>query len=566
MGDETTRLMVLMLTDIVGSVRTKHDAGTTAYASMLEKHDALCRRAVATEEGAVLQDIGDGLLASSPKASIAARAALRLQSDLHGERFDPPLRVRVGVHVGEVTHIGSDDAATPKLVGLAIDLTARLADLACPGQILLTRAAHDDAFQFVREDPSEGPAPRPIRWRAHGRYRLKGAEEPMEIYEVGAEGLAPLKAPPDSDKARRIGVAPRRFAALLAALLALAGGIALWTARTADPETASEKSARDAAHDEDRTPPPTVRAKLRRSLSGHGDTVWAVAFDPDSAKLASASSDRTVRLWSVASLEDPIVLQGHADSIHAVAFSPDQPLLASAGKEKSVRLWNTRNGEALGTLEGHTDAVGALCFRPDGSVLATGSNDKTIVLWDTAERRTMRTLQGHTDTVWAVCFSPTGHTLVSAGKDRSVRFWDPVSGQNLNTGREFTSWIFTAAFSRDGQTIATGSHETIKLWDAETGRVRHRLEGHTGNVYAVAFSPDGKLLASGAKDGTLRLWDVRSGTPTQTLDGHEGPVHGVAFSPDGKLLASASKDKTVGLWELQAVPKPQPVRTTARPQ
>jgi serine/threonine protein kinase len=77
--------------------------------------------------------------------------------------------------------------------------------LAIGGQILLTRFPFDEARHFMREHPAISGSETPkLRWLAHGPYLLKGRDEPMEIFEVGAENLAPLMPPPDSEKAKRV--------------------------------------------------------------------------------------------------------------------------------------------------------------------------------------------------------------------------------------------------------------------------------------------------------------------------------------------------------------------------
>src|SRR6185437_15965633 len=72
------------------------------------------------------------------------------------------------------------------------------------GQILLTRGAFDIARVNIREHPGSDGAERPrLRWMAHGPYLFTGTDEPLDVFEVGAEGIAPLREPADSPKARR---------------------------------------------------------------------------------------------------------------------------------------------------------------------------------------------------------------------------------------------------------------------------------------------------------------------------------------------------------------------------
>jgi serine/threonine-protein kinase len=113
--------------------------------------------------------------------------------------------VRIGIGLGEVALVGEEPDGSAKVVGLAADLTARLMGLASGGQILLSRAVFDQARQFVRGHPRlPGNAAIPdVRWAAHGSYLMHGHDDPIDVFEVGAEGIAPLTPPPDADKARR---------------------------------------------------------------------------------------------------------------------------------------------------------------------------------------------------------------------------------------------------------------------------------------------------------------------------------------------------------------------------
>jgi WD40 repeat protein len=119
---------------------------------------------------------------------------------------------------------------------------------------------------------------------------------------------------------------------------------------------------------------------------GHDGVIRAVTFAPDSRRLASCSSDRTVRLWQIDS-GDCQVLRGHTDEVFAVAFHPDGTRLATAGRDRVVWLWNLARGEEVARLQGHTNYIWSLAFSPDGATLASGSGDFTVRLWDTAPLR-----------------------------------------------------------------------------------------------------------------------------------------------------------------------------------
>src|SRR5262245_60638683 len=119
-----SRLMVLMFTDIVGSVDLRRRVGDSQAAAIIQKHDELFRYTVGAFPFAeILKDLGDGFLARFAGASDAVHAALHFQHALaHASKDGAPLKVRIGLHLGEVSEMETEaDTGKPKLSGLAVD-------------------------------------------------------------------------------------------------------------------------------------------------------------------------------------------------------------------------------------------------------------------------------------------------------------------------------------------------------------------------------------------------------------------------------------------------------------
>jgi hypothetical protein len=127
-----------------------------------------------------------------------------------------------------------------------------------------------------------------------------------------------------------------------------------------------------------------------------------------------------------------------SEPVNAVAFSPDSRWLATASEDKTARIWETSSGEQLHSLT-HTGEVRSLAFGPDGSWLATGSG-KTVRIWDTRSGKQVQTIALPQDIsgVQAVVSSPDGRWLATSFFD-SMRIWDAHSGKQIRiTARD--SW------------------------------------------------------------------------------------------------------------------------------
>ncbi|MFE7273676.1 hypothetical protein [Streptomyces sp. NPDC057623] len=300
------------------------------------------------------------------------------------------------------------------------------------------------------------------------------------------------------------------------------------------------------------------------------DPSLSAQLDLVAHRLRPDDEDTTSRLISIVNAPLATPLRGHTGAVYLTTFSPNGKLLATASYDRTVRLWNVADPERpqpLGKpLTGHKSWVSSAVFSPDGRTLASAADDGTVRLWDVRDpgrpRPLAAPLTGHDGTIYLVAFSPDGRTLASVGEDRTVRLWDvadPERPRALATLTGAGAAVRSVAFSPDGRTLAAGGDDdTIRLWDlADRGRPEKlsELTGHTGLVHSVAFSPDGRTLASGSSDDTIRLWDVtdpRRGTQLGApLTGHTGPVWSVAFNPAGTMLAAASADSTASLWNVR---------------
>jgi WD40 repeat protein len=120
-----------------------------------------------------------------------------------------------------------------------------------------------------------------------------------------------------------------------------------------------------------------------------------VAFSHDSARLASASFDSTVKIWDAHSGACLQTLEGHSSGVCSVTFSHDSARLASASYDRTVKIWDAHSGACLQTLEGHNGGVYSVAFSHDSARLASASDDRTVKIWDASSGACLQTLEGY---------------------------------------------------------------------------------------------------------------------------------------------------------------------------
>ena len=323
-------------------------------------------------------------------------------------------------------------------------------------------------------------------------------------------------------------------------------------------------------------------------LTAHSDKVFAVAFSPDGARLATAGNDGAVIEWNTAT-NAPIRSLKTGSTTYALAYSPNGQLLASGELDHRVDVWSLASEQPVAAIDtGAGTRVYDLAFSADGSqLLASG---RGVGVWNVGDGALAAKLVDHGVAGGAFCAS--GQCIVTWQAEGVVTWWDAHTfaklarveiGSNLQVaaaspsgdrvafadesgevvlvsseGRVVARYpahegktINVVVFSHDGKHFATGGDDNaVWLWDVATNKPIATLQAHHAGIWAEAFSPRDDTLASASVDGGVRLWSVPSGLSTGELNGHTDRIAHMKFSPDGRTLATASWDHRVVEWNL----------------
>lgn len=261
-----------------------------------------------------------------------------------------------------------------------------------------------------------------------------------------------------------------------------------------------------------------------KKFEAHTDYIRSLAVHPNLPYVLSSSDDMTIKLWDWDKNWQCIrTFEGHTHYVMRVAFNPKDPnTFASASLDRTVKVWGLTTNTPHFTLEGreaHSKGVNCVTYYPGGEkpYLVTGSDDKTVKIWDYQTKACVQTLEGHSNNVSAVEFHPELPIIISASEDGTVRMWnsntyrlEKVLSYNLER-----AWCISC--KRGTNTIALGYDDGTVL--LKMGR----------EVPAASMDYTGKIIFA-------RQTDVFTANVRATLESGASPL------PDGEPISLAKRE------------------------
>ncbi|KAJ9469703.1 Flagellar WD repeat-containing protein Pf20 [Diplonema papillatum] len=315
---------------------------------------------------------------------------------------------------------------------------------------------------------------------------------------------------------------------------------AVWPADDRDPPPGSINN----------IPPPSNLSGLapRTTLKGHSMTVTAVCVHPTKPVIATASDDKTWKVWSLPGGELVMSGDGHKDWVSGVAFNNAATRVATSSGDGVVKVWDIMRASCALTLTDHTQGVWDVAWHEHDEFLASCSLDHTARIWDVTVGKLRQTLRGHVDSVNSVQFQPWSNTLVTAAGDKTVSLWDPRSGFCVHTFYGHSNAVNQATFSPAGDKLASVDADgTVIAWDTRmvSELAKESCGPHPAN--ACVFDKSGSNIAIGSDDAAVYVYDYEN-RKISSLRGHDDSVQAVAFASDNSYMITASADATARYW------------------
>lgn len=226
-------------------------------------------------------------------------------------------------------------------------------------------------------------------------------------------------------------------------------------------------------------------------FEGHAASVTAVGLpqtpiDTYPKFLITASEDLTIKKWSIpkSQSETPAVVKvsdytrkAHDKMIHAINISPNNDFIATASHDKTAKIWDLQNGETLHILRGHKRAVYDISFCHYDRLIVTASGDQTARVWNLEDASCVRSFEGSSNAVQRVAFLSKNQYIIGAGADGLIKIWEVSTGECVNTLDNHDNRIWALGIKDNGdEFISADADAAITIWQDNTSEANAEKE------------------------------------------------------------------------------------------
>ena len=214
--------------------------------------------------------------------------------------------------------------------------------------------------------------------------------------------------------------------------------------------------------------------KLIDVLARTPDVALDARFAPDGTKLATASTDGRIRVFEQREQEWGILktFVNHSDWVNAVTWSSDGKRLASASRDKTAKVFDLESGKRVVTFSGHSGSVNGVSFHPDGKQVYSTSDDKLLALWKIEDGKKSRDVHRFGAGVHKILSS--GESLFISSNDKIAYEYSLQEGRQRNQFTGHGDWALSITFDSLNKLVASSGFDgRIHIWNHADAKAIH---------------------------------------------------------------------------------------------
>ncbi|XP_063901170.1 THO complex subunit 3-like [Zophobas morio] len=238
--------------------------------------------------------------------------------------------------------------------------------------------------------------------------------------------------------------------------------------------------------------------------------------------------------------------KGHSKKVNSISWNCEGKKLASGSSDNTLRVWDLNQSRG-DTYNGHFGPIEKLCWNPSSTdLVATASLDRTVRIWDIRASKSVKTIETNSENI-NIDWSPDGSTIAVGNKDDQVIFID-AKKWHIISKQKFQFLVNEIKYNKNGNCIfLTNGRGCVCICQAEQMALLHTVVGHTADCTCIAFDKTGKYFATGGADSLLCIWDAEEFIPIRVVSRYETALESLSFSYDGSIIAVASESHKLEL-------------------
>lgn len=291
------------------------------------------------------------------------------------------------------------------------------------------------------------------------------------------------------------------------------------------------------------------------TLTGHNNSIYALAEGPDPRFFYTGSGDGMVVEWDLASPKDGKLLARLPHSVYALVVDPKRDLLFIGHNFEGVHVVDLKTKKEIWSLKITAESIFDMKVYHDQLFVGTGGG--VIVVLDIEERSIVKHIKISDASVRVFSLNEEKKHLAVGTSDHSIKIIRLSDFAPLANLKSHSNSVFALAYSPDGSHLVSGGRDAhLKVWDSHTFREIESIAAHMFAINYVSFREDGKYFVTCSMDKTIKLWEAATYKLLKVVDkarhaGHGTSINKVIWSRYNQEIIAISDDRTISVWDIK---------------